>query len=35
MTTDLEAIVNDPEVDIVVEVLGGLEPARSLILLGN
>lgn len=33
MTTDLEAIVNDPEVDIVVEVLGGLEPARSLILL--
>lgn len=33
LTTDLEAIVSDPEVDIVVEVLGGLEPARSLILL--
>jgi len=32
LTTDLEAIVKDPEVDIVVEVLGGLEPARSLIL---
>lgn len=32
MTTDLEAIVTDPEVDIVVEVMGGLEPARSLIL---
>lgn len=32
MTTDLEAIVTDPAVDIVVEVLGGLEPARSLIL---
>ena len=32
MTTDLEAIVSDPAVDIVVEVLGGLEPARSLIL---
>ncbi|HBB32541.1 MAG TPA: homoserine dehydrogenase [Cyanobacteria bacterium UBA8803] len=32
MTTDLEAIVTDPEIDIVVEVLGGLEPARSLIL---
>ncbi|WP_427160011.1 homoserine dehydrogenase [Aliinostoc sp. HNIBRCY26] len=32
ITTDLEAIVNDPEVDIVVEVMGGLEPARSLIL---
>lgn len=32
ITTDLEAIVTDPAVDIVVEVLGGLEPARSLIL---
>nr|WP_211173157.1 homoserine dehydrogenase [Brasilonema bromeliae] len=32
LTTDLEAIVIDPEVDIVVEVMGGLEPARSLIL---
>lgn len=32
LTTDLEAIVSDPVVDIVVEVLGGLEPARSLIL---
>ncbi len=32
VTTDLESIVNDPAVDIVVEVMGGLEPARSLIL---
>lgn len=32
LTTDLESIVNDPAVDIVVEVMGGLEPARSLIL---
>ena len=32
ITTDLEAIVTDPAVDIVVEVMGGLEPARSLIL---
>ncbi|HBL09923.1 MAG TPA: homoserine dehydrogenase [Cyanobacteria bacterium UBA11162] len=32
LTTDLEAIVTDPDIDIVVEVLGGLEPARSLIL---
>ncbi|MEH2139599.1 homoserine dehydrogenase [Nostoc sp.] len=32
LTTDLEAIVNDPAVDIVVEVMGGLEPTRSLIL---
>lgn len=33
LTTDLDAIVRDPAIDIVVEVLGGLEPARSLILL--
>ncbi len=32
LTTDLEAIVTDPEIDLVVELLGGLEPARSLIL---
>ena len=32
MTTDLEAIVQDPDIDIVVELIGGLEPARSLIL---
>lgn len=32
LTTDLESIVTDPAVDIVVEVIGGLEPARSLIL---
>jgi homoserine dehydrogenase len=32
LTTDLDSIVVDPEVDIVVEVIGGLEPARSLIL---
>ncbi|MBW4453990.1 MAG: homoserine dehydrogenase [Nostoc indistinguendum CM1-VF10] len=32
LTTDLEAIVNDPAVHIIVEVMGGLEPTRSLIL---
>jgi homoserine dehydrogenase len=32
LSTDLEAIVSDPKIDIVVELLGGLEPARSLIL---
>lgn len=32
ITTDLEAIVTDPAIDIVVEVIGGLEPARSLML---
>ncbi|AFZ34433.1 homoserine dehydrogenase [Stanieria cyanosphaera PCC 7437] len=31
-TTDLEKIVTDPEIDIVVELIGGLEPARTLIL---
>jgi homoserine dehydrogenase len=32
LTTDLESIVSDPEIAIIVELLGGLEPARSLIL---
>jgi homoserine dehydrogenase len=32
LTTDPELVVDDPAVDIVVEVMGGLEPARSLIL---
>jgi homoserine dehydrogenase len=31
-TTDGVAMVDDPEVDVVVELLGGIEPARSLIL---
>lgn len=32
VTTDLDSIVSDPEIEIVVEVMGGIEPARSLIL---
>jgi homoserine dehydrogenase len=32
VTTDPHAIVTDPEVDLVVELMGGVEPARSLIL---
>ena len=32
LTTDLESIVSDPDIDIIVELMGGLEPARSLIL---
>lgn len=32
LTTDLESIVTDPEVDIVVELIGGTDRARSLIL---
>ena len=32
ITTDLHSIVTDPEINIVIEVLGGIEPARTLIL---
>jgi homoserine dehydrogenase len=32
LTTDAHAVVTDPTVDIVVEVMGGIEPARSLIV---
>ena len=32
LTTDLAAVVACPEVDIVVELIGGIEPAKSLVL---
>jgi homoserine dehydrogenase len=32
LTTDAEALVDRPDVDVVVEVIGGLEPARTLLL---
>jgi homoserine dehydrogenase len=32
LTTDAYALVTRPDVDIVVEVIGGIEPARSLLL---
>jgi homoserine dehydrogenase len=32
LTTNAEAVVNDPEVDVLVEVIGGIEPARGLLL---
>ncbi len=32
LTTDAAAVVSDPGVDLVVEVIGGIEPARTLIL---
>jgi len=32
LTTDAHAVVSDPRVDVVVEVMGGIEPARALIL---
>lgn len=31
LTTDAQSIVDDPSIDLVVEVIGGIEPARSLI----
>jgi len=32
LTADLKSIVSDPEIDLIIEVLGGIEPARELIL---
>jgi homoserine dehydrogenase len=32
LTRDSAAVVADPDVDVVVEVIGGIEPARELIL---
>jgi homoserine dehydrogenase len=32
LTNDLDSIVSDPSINIIVEVMGGIEPARSLIL---
>lgn len=31
VTTDLESIVSDPQIDVVLELMGGVEPAGSLI----
>ena len=32
LTHDAEAVVKDPTIDVVVEMIGGIEPARGLIL---
>lgn len=32
ITSDLHSIVTDPDINIVIEVMGGIEPARTLIL---
>ncbi len=32
LTTDAAGIVDDPDIDLVVELIGGIEPARELIL---
>lgn len=31
-TTDPFSVVNDPEIDLIIEVIGGIEPARELIM---
>lgn len=32
LTTDAHQVVTDPDIDLVVEVIGGIEPARELIV---
>ncbi len=32
LTTNAEEIINDPDIDIVVELIGGIEPAKTFIL---
>jgi homoserine dehydrogenase len=32
VTTDANAVIDDPDVDIVVELIGGIEPAKSYVL---
>ena len=29
------AVVDDPDIDVVVEVIGGIEPARELVLVAR
>ncbi|MEY4678136.1 MAG: hypothetical protein RI992_851, partial [Actinomycetota bacterium] len=32
LTTDSNSIVSDPEIDLIIEVIGGIDPAKDLIL---
>lgn len=32
LTTDAQSVVNDPSINIVIEVMGGISPARELLL---
>ena len=32
LTTDAKSIVNDPQIDLVIEVIGGIDPAKDLVL---
>ena len=33
LTDSWEEIVNDPEIEIVIELMGGIEPARTYVIL--
>jgi homoserine dehydrogenase len=32
LTTDAYSVINNPDIDIIIELIGGIEPARSFIL---
>ncbi|MEW6417716.1 MAG: homoserine dehydrogenase [Nitrospirota bacterium] len=32
LTTDVDAVLNDPDIDIVVELIGGIRPAKDFII---
>ena len=32
LTTDAKSVVSDPDISLIIEVMGGIEPARELIL---
>ncbi len=32
LTTDAAAVINDPEIDVVIELMGGIHPAKEFIL---
>lgn len=32
LTTDVKEIINDPSIDLVIELIGGIEPAKTIIL---
>jgi homoserine dehydrogenase len=32
LTREADKVINDPEIDVVIELIGGLEPAKTLIL---
>ena len=32
LTTDVQSVLTDPEIDIIVELVGGIEPARQFVL---